>query len=566
MATAQDNHSRGARLRLGELLLKKKAVTREQIQEAQERQEQTGHYLGETLMELGYVSSDIVYRTVSEQLGIPFVDIADQEIDPAILQLVPEKFARRFGLLPLSLDSDIIEVAIADHLDIVALDTIARDTGYRIKPLLCGKQDIGEAIEHHYGSLVSMEESLKELLQAEEAEDESSLPSAQELEAEADDAPVVRFVNLLIHQAIEKRASDIHIEPQKHLVQVRVRIDGVLHKMTPPTKTMFPAVVSRVKILSGLDIAERRLPQDGRCKIEDKNIDIRVSTLPTVYGEKVVMRLLDKSRLVLDLAELGLEPAQQELFTSCLQRPQGIILVTGPTGSGKTTTLYSGLSIINNEHRNIITVEDPVEYEIQGINQVHVRPAIGLSFASGLRSILRQDPDVVMVGEIRDLETAGIAVRAALTGHLVLSTLHTNDAVATINRLRDMGVKAYLLGSCLTLLMAQRLVRKTCEHCREPYDPPDGTLERLDLPRDGKYYHGVGCRRCNDTGYLGRLAILEMVPVDKELGRIISHDAPEGELRQAVQTMGIDDLRASGVHKIRQGLTTPEEIIARTME
>ncbi len=552
--------------RLGEVLVQRKVITEEQLQKALEKQQETGAYLGETLIELDYASSEIVYETLSEQVNIPFVSVGQLEIEPSLLQLVPEKFARRFCLLPLSLEGKVLRMAVADHYDIVALDTVASHTGFQVQLALCDRAELIEAIDFHYGSLTHMEETLQEVLDIEAGAEEQDQPPVAELEIEASDAPVVRYVNLLIYQAIERRASDLHIEPRKNSVQVRARIDGVLHDLTPPSKAMLPAVASRIKILSGMDIGERRLPQDGRCKIEEKNIDIRVSTLPTIHGEKVQMRLLDKSRLVLDLAKLGFETDQQTVFEHCLQRPQGIILVTGPTGSGKTTTLYSGLSFINTEEKNIVTVEDPVEYELAGINQVQMKPIIGLTFANGLRSILRQDPDVILVGEIRDLETAEIAVRSALTGHLVLSTLHTNDAVATISRLSNMGVKPFLLGSSLTLIIAQRLVRKICDHCKERYDPAPAALEQLGLSPDGEFYRGAQCRRCNRTGYYGRVAVYEMLQVDRELGQLISRAVSEAELRDATEERGMVSLRQSGIQKIKAGITTVEEVIARTMQ
>ncbi len=565
MASETQLDGAGPRPRLGEALLRKGAITETQLSEALTKQKDSGAYLGETLIELGYATPDVIYQTLSRQIDVPFVSVRSVEIEPSVLQLVPRKLARRFHVLPLSAKDGVLKVAVADHLDIVALDTIASNTGLDVQVVLSDRAEVREAIDYHYGGLTALEETLQEALDIEAGDAEAEQPPVAELEMEAGDAPVVRYVNLLIHQAIEKRASDLHIEPRRKAVQVRARIDGVLHDLTPPSKSMLPAVVSRIKILSGLDIGERRLPQDGRCKVEDRNIDIRVSTLPTIYGEKVVLRLLDKSRLVLELSELGLEKDQQELYEFSLQRPQGIILVTGPTGSGKTTTLYSGLSFINSEDKNIVTVEDPVEYELAGINQVQMKPPIGLTFASALRSILRQDPDVIMVGEIRDLETAEIAVRAAMTGHLVLSTVHTNDAIATVNRLSNMGVKSYLLGSSLTLIVAQRLVRRICSHCREPHDSPPEVLSKLGLEPAGTFYHGTGCRRCNRTGYYGRVAVFEMLPIDKEFSRLISRGVSEVELRNAAQERGMVTLREAGIGKVERGVTTVEEVVARTM-
>lgn len=559
---------RNNKVRLGDILVSKNIITREQLQKALQYQAETGDYLGETLMKLNLVSPEQLYGVLAEQLQIPFVKLDSIDVKPDVLQLVPEKFARRFFVLPLSVEDKTLRLAVSDHLDIVALDTLESNTGYTIQPVLADRGDLKDAIDRQYGRLVDIEQSLQDLLDEEEgtSEEGEEQLSVEELEAEASNAPVVRFVNLLIHQAIEKRASDLHIEPRKKSVDVRARIDGVLHKLTPPTKAMFPAIVSRIKILSGLDIGERRLPQDGRCKVEDQRIDIRVSTLPTIYGEKIVMRLLDKRQLVRDMSELGFEPAQLKVFESKLEAPQGIILVTGPTGSGKTTTLYSGLSYVRSDAKNIVTVEDPVEYEIEGINQVQTKPAIGLDFAGSLRSILRQDPDVIMVGEIRDLETAQIAVRAALTGHLVLSTLHTNNAVATVNRLIDMGVKPYLVGPCLELIVAQRLVRRICEHCREIYNPPRALLDSLGLPSGNTYYHGAGCSKCMHTGYQGRVAIFEILSLDEDFKRNIARGISEDELKKAGRAKGMAGLRESGINKVKEGVTTPEEIAARTLE
>ncbi len=550
---------------LGGRLVRKGLITEEQLRCALEKQSRTGAYLGETIVEEGFAPAEEVYETIAEMVGVPYVTLSSEVINPDVLQLVPAKLARRFTLMPLYLEADSLYVAVVDHLAIVALDTLASTTGYSIEPLLSTREQIERAIDTYYGSEENLEQDLAEILKTQPAEEEE-LPSVEQLEVEARDTPVVRFVNLLIRQALQKRASDVHIEPRKDSVAVRVRVDGVLHHLTAPTKAMLPAVITRIKILSGLDIGERRLPQDGRFRLEDHNVDIRVSTMPTIYGEKVVMRLLDKSKLVLELSELGFQQREETIYKHSLQQPQGIVLVTGPTGSGKTTTLYSGLATISRDDRNVITVEDPVEYELEGVNQVHVKPSIGLTFAEGLRCILRQDPDVIMVGEIRDKETATMAVRAALTGHLVLSTVHTNSAVATINRLRNIGVESFLLGSCLTLLLAQRLVRKICPECKAPHTVPDDVREKLGL-RDGQtYYHGEGCPKCNQTGYYGRLALFEMLPIDRELAALISEDADKDQLLATAHRKGFRTLREDGVARIEEGVTTAEEVIARTME
>ncbi len=553
--------------KLGERLVRQGVITQAQLGESLGKQRETGRYLGEILITEGYATVEEVYQTLSEQIGLVYVDLATETVDFGATQLIPEKLARRFHLIPIAIDGDVLTVAVADHLDVVALDIVANNTGCRVRPVLSSRQSIQSAIDQFYGRVGALEDDLQAILETEEREKEEVEPSVAQLEVGAHDAPVVRFVNLLIRESVRKRASDLHIEPRRDSVSVRARVDGRLRRLTAPTKAMFPAVVTRIKILAGMDIGERRLPQDGRFRVvEDKNIDIRVSTLPTIHGEKVVLRLLDKSKLLLKLSSLGFEEEQRDLFNWALTRPQGVVLVTGPTGSGKTTTLYSGLASISREDQNVITIEDPVEYELEGVNQIQVRAAIGLTFAQGLRSILRQDPDVVMVGEIRDLETAEIAVRAALTGHLVLSTIHTNSAVATITRLADMGVKPFLLGSCLTLILAQRLVRRICDSCKRPYEPPKEMLETLGIPETAECVHGAGCARCDGTGYYGRVGLYEMLPIDVDLSKLITQGVSEEQLEEAARQAGLITLRECGVKKILTGVTTPEEVIAETME
>ncbi len=554
--------------RLGSILLRKGVITEGQLEKALQKQKKTGKYLGETLVEHTGIPMEEVFKALAEQLDMPYLSLDSvDDIDMSVLQLIPEKFARRFKILPLAMEENTLRLAVTDQFDLTALDSVASNTGCVIETFFTGRKQLEEMIERQYGRLSSIEDELQGLVMEEDdSGPEETRTTLEELEAGALDAPIVRFVNLLIHQSIDKNASDLHIEPRKKSVEVRARIDGVLHNLTPPTKAMFPAVLSRIKILAGLDISERRLPQDGKCSIENKDIDIRVSTLPTIYGEKVVMRLLNKRNLMLGLPELGFEPEQQKAFETALHAPQGIILNTGPTGSGKTTTLYSGLNYVRSGATNIVTVEDPVEYELAGINQVQVKAPIGFTFANALRSILRQDPDIVMVGEIRDFETAEIAVRAALTGHLVLSTLHTNNAVATINRLKDMGVKPYMLGSCLDVIMAQRLVRRICRHCKEPANTLGPVRRQLGIADDVQLYRGAGCKRCMNTGYSGRVGIYELLKVTKPIGEAISRDASETELLDLAKQEGMITLHECGLRKIQQGLTTPEEIEARTIE
>ena len=553
---------------LGKLLLEKDLLTEEQLEDALKEQEESGRYLGEIIVEKGYAPAEKVYREIAEQVQVPYADLDSVPIDVSLMPLVPAKLARKFDLMPLYVEEDVLYVAVSDHLDIDALDTVAGNTGYHVEPMLAPPAEISRVIDEYYTEAGNVEEDLEVLAQeqttAEEGGEEEE-PSEAELQVEASDTPVVRYVNLLIQQAIDKRASDVHIEPHEKGVSVRLRIDGVLHYTTPPPKKMFSGIVTRIKILSGLDIGERRVPQDGRFRLEGSQIDVRVSTLPTIYGEKVVMRLLDKSKLMLDLSDLGFQPENQQIYESALHQPQGIILVTGPTGSGKTTTLYTGLGNMNRDDRNIVTTEDPVEYELEGINQVQVKSSVGLTFAASLRSILRQDPDVIMVGEIRDLETAQMAVRAALTGHLVLSTLHTNNAIATVTRLVDMGVKPFLLGSCLSVVMAQRLVRQICPACKTPYDVPREMRQELDLPEDGQYYHGEGCDQCNETGYQGREALFEILDIDREISRLITEEAGEDAIREAGRRKGFSTLRERGISKVKQGITTPEEVLTNTV-
>jgi len=551
----------------GEALVEENLLTASQLDDVLEEQDESGQYLGEIIVENGYAPAEEVYQQIAEQVAVPYADLDSVPIDVSLLPLVPAKLARKFTLMPLYVEDDVLYVAVSDHLDIDALDTVAGNTGYHVEPMLAPPSEISRVIDEYYTDAGNIEEDMEILAEEQTGEEgtEGEEPSEAELEVEASDTPVVRYVNLLIQQAIDKRASDVHIEPHDKGISVRLRIDGVLHYTTPPPKKMFSGIVTRIKILSGLDIGERRIPQDGRFRLEGSQIDVRVSTLPTIYGEKVVMRLLDKSKLMLSMKELGFQPKNQQIYEEALRQPQGIILVTGPTGSGKTTTLYSGLGNMNRDDRNIVTTEDPVEYELEGINQVQVKSKVGLTFAASLRSILRQDPDVIMVGEIRDLETAQMAVRAALTGHLVLSTLHTNNAIATVTRLVDMGVKSFLLGSCLSVVMAQRLVRQICPACKASYDVPPEMRQELDLPDDGEYYHGEGCDQCNDTGYQGREALFEILNIDQEISRLITEEAGEDQIREAARRKGFSTLRERGINKIKQGITTPEEILTNTV-
>ena len=567
-----------ARLRIGELLLRKGLITEEQLDEALKEQARTGKRLGDILVEKGFVERDILEKVLQEyRATLQWIEDAldPEKIDPELAKLVPEKISSMFNIVPVKKEEGVIWVASADVLDISALDYIRFATGYNVKVILVSEDFIKTAREALYGAITKTEilkdiiedlEGLEEIDEEdisvlEEGEESLAVGSVEEL---AFQAPVVRLVNYLLTEAVVRGASDIHIEPYEKRVRIRFRIDGVLEEQMTVSTKMRDAIVARVKIMSKLNVVERRIPQDGRIKIRVKGreVDIRVSTVPTVTGEKVVMRLLDKESLVLDLDLLGFEEEQKRLFERSIKKPYGMILITGPTGSGKTTTLYSALRKLNSPEVNIMTVEDPVEYNFEGINQVNVNETVGLTFASALRAFLRQDPDIILVGEIRDLETADIAIKAALTGHLVFSTVHTNNAPATVTRLIDMGIEPFLVASSLILVVAQRLVRKICPNCRREYTPPDEVLETLNLsPSDGPFYRGEGCARCRNTGYRGRIAVYEMMEITPEMRKAISKGATEDEIREMAKANGMLELRDAGILKAKRGITTLEEVI-----
>ncbi len=563
------------RLRIGELLLRKRLITEQQLEEALREQKVTGKRLGDILVEKGFIDRTTLERTLHEYRATlsDLGELDPASVDKELAKLVPERIANMFNIVPVRKDDGTLWVASTDILDISALDYIRFATGYNIKVVITTEEFIKTTHEMLYGSLAK-EEILRDIVEegqmevSEEdisvMEEDGSAFSLDTVEDLASQAPVIRLVNYLITDAVTKGASDIHIEPYEKRVRVRFRIDGVLEEQMSFSTRLKEAVVARVKIMSKLNIVERRVPQDGRIKIRVKNkeIDFRVSTVPTVTGEKVVMRLLDKSGLVLDLNLLGFEEEQKALFERTIKKPYGMILITGPTGSGKTTTLYSALKILNTPGVNIMTVEDPVEYNFEGINQVNVNEEVGLTFASALRAFLRQDPDIILVGEIRDRETVDIAIKAALTGHLVFSTVHTNNAPATITRLIDMGVEPFLVGSSLLMVVAQRLVRKICPNCKEEYEPPDEVLEALGLERDGTvFYRGRGCSRCRNTGYKGRMAVYEIMEVTEEMRKAISRGAPEDEIKRMAIENGMKTLREVGILKAKRGVTTLEEVI-----
>ncbi len=561
--------------RLGQLLVREKLITLDQLKKAQELQTKEGGRLGYNLTKLGYLQENQLTEFLSKHYGVPAINLSEFEIDPEIVKLIPKDVAQKHGCIPVNRAGNSLIVAMADPSNIYAADDIKFLTGYNVEVVVASESAIQEAIEKYYDTSdeaydeVMEEFDLDELElggdgEEEGAEDDNTIDP----ESQAAQAPVVRLVNLILLDAIKRRASDIHVETYETMFRIRYRVDGVLYEvMKPPMKLRF-AIVSRLKIMSKLDIAEKRLPQDGRMKIrlpDGKEVDFRVSTLPTMYGEKVVLRLLDKSNLQLDLMNLGFEEEQLKDFRTALHSPWGMILVTGPTGSGKTTTLYSALTEVNTPEVNISTAEDPVEYQLHGINQVQMHDDIGLNFAAALRSFLRQDPDIIMVGEIRDFETAEIAIKAALTGHLVLSTLHTNDAPSTISRMLNMGVEPFLVVASVILVLAQRLVRKICENCKEPVDVPVETLIEAGIPPDEaetvQCYHGKGCSACSDTGYKGRLAIYEVMPFKPELKELVLNGASAVELKREAIRTGMLTLRMSALEKLKKGITTIEEVV-----
>ncbi|MCX7705903.1 MAG: ATPase, T2SS/T4P/T4SS family, partial [bacterium] len=533
------------RYELGQLLLMKGVITQEQLEEALLEQQKTRKFLGEILVEKGFVSKETLLECLTEQKKADFIKLSKVKgIKSEIVRLIPEAIARRYNVLAITLSDDTLVVAMQDPADIVAIDTIKRITGKKIKVVRADEREILERIERYYMDSGNLTETIAALEEETETTEEVDV---NQLKLAAEDAPIVKFVNSIFMQAIEKRATDIHLEPRQDGVSLRFRIDGVLHEMQAPPKSAYSGIVTRLKIISSLDIGERRLPQDGRIRIVvgPKELDIRISTLPTIFGEKIVMRLLDKDTVLLGMQQLGFEPEELNIFKEALMKPYGMIIVTGPTGSGKTTTLYAGLSFINSPDINIITIEDPVEYAIPGINQVQVKPKIGLTFPAILRTLLRQDPDVIMVGEIRDLETAQIAVQASLTGHLVISTLHTNDTVSTITRLSYMGVESYLLADSLNLILAQRLIRKICPSCKEEDPDAEEFLKKQGIFFDEniKLYKGRGCQDCDNTGYYGRIAVYELLNITKPIRKMIVEKAPDDKIREFAKQQAMLTLR-----------------------
>lgn len=557
----------------GQELLAKGVISEEELATALNLQGQSGQKIGKLLVDIGAVSEADMVVHLSDYLDVPYVTAEDFPQVPVLEDTFSEKFMRECKFVPIKVEaSGQLTVAMADPNDIATLDTIRIFAGCQdVKVFLGPENAILDLIESFYGNQAS---SLGRIVEDIDEENDTTGDDAEDVEHLKDlasEAPVIRLVNLIISRAIESRASDVHIEPFERDLNVRYRIDGILYDQESPPKRLKAAVISRIKIMARLNIAERRVPQDGRIKMKvlGKDIDLRVSTLPTMYGESVVMRILDKSNVqIYDVEKLGFVPQMHELFNDLIKRPYGIIMVTGPTGSGKTTTLYAALTQINQPDKKIVTIEDPVEYQINGINQIHVNAQIGLTFAAGLRSIVRQDPDVIMVGEMRDLETVEIGIRAALTGHLVFSTLHTNDAPSAIARMVDMGAEDYLLSSTILGVLAQRLVRIICSNCKEKQQFEDKFLEEIKFPLDNRteIYHGKGCEECGGTGYQGRLGIFELMLMNEDVRRLILANADATKIRKMAIEGGMVSLRIDGLEKVKQGLTTISEILRVTQD
>jgi type IV pilus assembly protein PilB len=566
--------------RLGDLLVREGLIDNEQLARALQEQKGSNDKLGSILVKLSFVTEENLIAFLSRQYGIQSITLSQLDIDPDIIKLVPEQIARKYEVLPVKLQGNTLTLAMGDPTNVFALDDVGFMTNLQVIPAVASQAAIRQAIDRAYDSkgggiadIVSEMEGAAADVELVEG-DEDAAPSKVdvfELKESADEAPVVRLINMILVDAIRRGASDIHLEPYEKVFRVRFRVDGVLHEIMTPPKRLEAALTSRVKIMASLDIAERRLPQDGRIKLRfnQREIDFRVSTLPTIFGEKTVMRILDKDSLQLDLTMLGFDSWSLEQFTKAIHNPYGMILITGPTGSGKTTTLYSAIHTINSPDINIMTAEDPVEYNLRGVNQVQINEEIGRTFAAALRAFLRQDPDVILVGETRDLETAQIGIRAALTGHLVLTTLHTNDCPSTVARLLDMGIPPFLVSSSLTLILAQRLGRKVCKECKQPYDADEETLVPYGHVPQGlgkiSFYKGKGCATCNFTGMKGRIAIYEVMPVTQEIRDLIIRNAPAVELGEAAQRQGMKTLRQNALQKVIDGGMTIEEVLRVTL-
>lgn len=553
-------------------LIEAKGITKQQLADAEKVQKQNGGALTSALVRAGAVSEQELGEFLSSHYRVPYVDIGGAEVEVSVMRLIPPDVASRFQVVPYKRNGRRLTVVMTNPSNVFALDDIKFITGCEVDTCVAPEASLKKAIDRFYDSAESLANVMKQFDDDVEVveHDDTDAEGVNLSEITGEEAPVVKLVNSLISDAIKKGASDIHVEPYEKSLRVRFRIDGELQEMMSPPYRMKAAIISRLKIMAELDIAERRVPQDGRIKIKmhNKPIDLRVSSLPTIFGEKIVMRILDKSNLNVDLTKAGFDPGALKNLIKAVEMPYGMVLVTGPTGSGKTTTLYSALSRVSVPSVNIMTAEDPVEYNIDGINQVNVNEEIGLTFAAALRAFLRQDPNIVMVGEIRDLETASIAVKAALTGHLVLSTLHTNDAPSTLNRLVDMGVEPFLVASSVNLILAQRLIRRVCKACKEPWEAPPEAIADLGLtPEQAKsitLYRGRGCIECNNVGYKGRTGVFEVMPITPTIRDLILNRAPTSEIKSTAVQEGMLSLRAHGMKKLEEGITTVEEVLKET--
>jgi len=565
--------------KLGELLVKNQTITPEQLSSALKEQEESGRMMGSILVGMGALKDSDLLQFLSEQHGVPAIKLSEFQIDPEVLKIIPAGVASKYQVMPISAKDSTLTVAMIDPSNIFALDDIKFLTGYRVEALIAAENSVNEAIEEYYrveeasdadyleDLLAGLETDGVEYLESNESVDLSSL------EQESEEAPVIKLVNGILTDAITRGSSDIHIEPYEKSFRVRFRIDGSLYEVMKPPLKMKNAITSRIKIMANLDIAERRLPQDGRIKLKfgkGRDMDYRVSVLPTLFGEKIVLRLLDKSSLQLDMTKLGFGEKQLDLFKEAIHKPFGMVLVTGPTGSGKTTTLYSAITDLNQTTENISTAEDPVEYNLEGINQVQTHEGIGLTFASALRSFLRQDPDVILVGEIRDFETAEIGIKAALTGHMVLSTLHTNDAPSTVNRLLNMGIEPFLVSSSINLILAQRLARKICNECKEPVKISENMLKKLGVTPEQyegvTFYEGKGCDDCNNSGNKGRIALYEVMPMYEPIKELVLQGASSLEIKNEAISLGMQSLRQSGIEKMLAGEISYEEVLKVTVK
>lgn len=570
-------NANGTKKRLGDILVEQGVITRQQLERALREQTTTGKRIGDFLVDMGFVRPEAILRALARQHGMKYVNLKEIRPSMNVKTLLPESLIREGRVLPLDKRGNVVRVAVADPDRISSLEEIAKQEGIQIEIYLSLDRDIDERIELLFPSFVQVVTSddfldgVEGLDNLTQVEDKEELLSVEQLKAEAEDAPAILLVNKILSHGITSAASDIHIEPKEKELQLRYRMDGVLKATKPIPKNLQNHILSRIKIISGMDISERRRPQDGRFRMQvaDRVVDFRVSSLPTIYGEKIVLRLLDKSQLPPGLSGIGLESREEKILMKVCTRPYGMILVTGPTGSGKSTTLYSFLKELATPDRNVITIEDPVELENPLVNQVHIKEDIGLTFAEVLRTILRQDPDVVMVGEIRDLETVEIAIRTALTGHLVLSTLHTNDAPSTVTRLLDMGVAPFMISAALSVAIAQRLVRKICEACKKEYQPDEKVLDGLGLvgdERKGPFFHGTGCEQCKDMGYRGRIGVFEVIEMGEAIRRCIVANPSLEEIRNTAIEHGMVTLRQNALKKMREGVTTPDEVLAVTYE